>query len=164
MNAAARDVAAPTHWVLFALDAGRYALPLAAVERIVRAAEVTPMPLAPPVVLGALDIGGRILPVFDLRQRFGLARRPVGLNDEFVVARTVRRPVVLAVDSALGVVEYDTAPMAASALGPDLAHLQGIISHPDGLVLIRDLERLLSPAESEALDSALHAEETRRAR
>jgi purine-binding chemotaxis protein CheW len=163
MNAAAREVAAPTHWVLFALAAGRYALPLASVERIVRAAEVTPLPLAPPVVLGVLDVGGRILPVFDLRQRFRLPRRPIGLNDEFVIARTASREVVLAVDGALGVVEYAAPPIAATALSPELGHLRGIISHPDGLVLIQDLEHLLSPAEADALDGALRAEDARRA-
>ena len=54
MNAAAQEIEPCTQWVLFALDAGRYALPLASVERIVRAAEYTPLPLAPAAVLGAV--------------------------------------------------------------------------------------------------------------
>ena len=69
MNAAALEPENRARWVLFALDAGRYALPLESVERIVRAAEITPLPNTPAVVLGALDIAGDILPVFSLRRR-----------------------------------------------------------------------------------------------
>lgn len=163
MNAAVRDITG-SRWVLFALDGRRFALPLESVERIVRAAEVTPLTLAPPPVLGALDVGGKILPVFDLRSRFGLPVRRVGIDDQFIIARTTRRRVVLAVDGALGVVEHENELMPAGAIAPDLRHLRGVISLADGLVLIQDLERLLSPEESSALDGALRAEESRRAR
>lgn len=163
MNAAARDVA-NTHWVLFALDAGRYALPLDSVERIVRAAAVTSLPLAPPTVLGALDVEGRILPVFDLRERFGLPRRPISPADQFILVRGPRRRVVLAVDAALGVNERGADLVQSAALAPGLAHVHGIFADADGLVLIHDLEQLLSADEEAALDAAMHAEEGRRAR
>ena len=55
-------------FVVFRLDKQRYALSLAAVERVVRAAEVTLLPNAPPIVLGAIDVGGRVLPVFNVRR------------------------------------------------------------------------------------------------
>lgn len=45
-------------WVVFCLDATRLAVPLAAVERIVRAAEVTPLPLAPSMVIGVINVAG----------------------------------------------------------------------------------------------------------
>jgi purine-binding chemotaxis protein CheW len=162
MNATARELEAGTQWVLFALDSGRYALPLHSVERIVRAAQHTPLPLAPPAVLGALDVAGRILPVFNLRNRFSLPERAVTPADQFIIARTRRRPVVLAVDAALGVMEEPSVDRAT--LAPGLAQVRGVISLPDGLVLIQDLERFLSDDESVTLDSALAAEEVRRAR
>lgn len=162
MNAAARELDAGASWVLFALDSGRYALPLHSVERIVPAAEHTPLPLAPAAVLGALDVAGRILPVFNLRNRFSLPERAVLPSDQFVIARTRRRSVVLAVDAALGVM---TEPAIDSAtLAPGLTHVRGVLALPDGLVLIQDLERFLSPDESGALDAALAVEEARRAR
>jgi purine-binding chemotaxis protein CheW len=158
MNAAAREVAAP-RWVSFALAGQRYALPLESVSRIVRAAEVTPLPLAPEVVAGALDVGGRILPVFDLRRRLGLPARPIGIDDQFVIARSAHRVVALIVDRALGVI--DARPADDAALAPHQRHLRGVLSSADGLVLITDLERFLSPGEDQALDSALHAAEER---
>jgi purine-binding chemotaxis protein CheW len=146
-------------WVGFALDAQRYALPLESVSRIVRAAEFTPLPLAPDVVAGVLNVGGRILPVYNLRRRLRLPERTLGLDDQFVIAHTARRPVALIVDRALGLI--DAQPIEGAALAPHLRHLRGVLSLPDGLVLIQDLETFLSPDEDEALQSALRAVEGR---
>jgi purine-binding chemotaxis protein CheW len=165
MNAHARKVAGEGRWVQFGLDAHRYALPLQDVERIVRAVQVTPLPLAPKVVLGAVDVGGQILPVFNLRQRFQLPERPMTLEDQLLIARTAHRRVVLAIDQALGVIDEPTIPTTDSAgFAPDLTHIRGVISLPAGLVLIQDLERFLSTDEADALDTAIRTEEGRRAR
>jgi purine-binding chemotaxis protein CheW len=168
MNAAARAPETRARWVLFSLDAGRYALPLDSVERIVHAAEVTALPSAPDVVLGAIDIAGQILPVYDLRRRFKLPVRVLRVTDQFIVARTAQRRVVLAVDAALGVHDDASVPAIEGArLAPEMEQISGVISLSDGLVLIQDLERFLSPGETKALDAALDAirhRETSRAR
>jgi purine-binding chemotaxis protein CheW len=164
MNAVALEPDSLTRWVLFALDAGRYALPLDSVERVVRAAEVTALPKAPDVVLGALDVAGDILPVFSLRRRFGLPDRALRPADQLVIARTARRRVVLLVDAALGLVDDPGSPVDAAALAPGLEHIRGVISLPDGLVLIHDLEAFLSIDESRALDAALQDAGPRRGR
>ena len=87
-------LAGTAKWVVFSLDAGRYALPLATVERIVRAVEVTRLPSAPPIILGAIDVQGRVLPVFNIRRRFGLPERDIGPSDHFLIARSADRSVV----------------------------------------------------------------------
>lgn len=164
---AARLRSCPTNnvprWVTFAIDARRFALPLESVLRVVRAAEITPLPLAPEGVAGALDVGGRIVPVFDLRRRLQLAERGLKLSDQFVIAQTPRRTLALVVDAALGLVEAAPAD-APDALSPGIPTLRGILSLPDGLVLIHDLEAFLSPEEEVALDAALRALEGQRAR
>ena len=172
MNAVARAPETGTRWVLFSLDAGQYALPLESVERIIHAAEITPLPLSPDVVLGALDIAGEILPVYDLRRRFKLPARELRVTDQFIVATTAHRRVVVAVDAALGVHDSAQIPAESAHLVPGMeptsAAIRGVISLADGLVLIQDLERFLSIDESRALDVALDAirqrEGTRRAR
>ena len=143
-------------WVVFWLDKGRYALPLAAVDRIVRAVHVTPMPRAPGIVLGAIDVQGRVLPVFNLRRRFGLAERAIDPADHFLIAHTARRTVVLVIDAAQGVFEHAaTAATPAANIAPDLGHIRGVIQLEDGLVLIHDLEHFLSPDEARDLDEAM---------
>jgi len=149
-------LAGTAKWVVFSLDAGRYALPLAAVERIVRAVEITRLPAAPPIVLGAIDVQGRVLPVFNIRRRFGLAERDIDPADQFVIARSANRLVVLVVDAAQGVLQSPASDtISAASIATGLEHIQGVIRLPDGLVLIQDLDRFLSAAESRALDEAL---------
>jgi len=144
-------------WVVFAVDAGRYALPLATVTRVVRAAQVTTLPLAPAIVLGAIDVEGQVLPVFNLRRRFGLRERPVDPADQFLIARGAQRLVVLVIDTVLGVIEHPTTEMIESArLAPDLAHIRGVIALQDGLVLVQDLEQFLSPDEVSVLNRAMN--------
>jgi purine-binding chemotaxis protein CheW len=144
-------------WVVFGLDAGRYALPLAVVGRIVRAVHVTPLPMAPPVVLGAIDVEGHVLPVFNLRHKFRLPERTIDPADQFLIAHTAQRTVVLVIDAAHGVLERPAAAVIDAAhIAPTLGHVLGVIPLEDGLVLIHDLEVFLSPDEARALDEAMN--------
>lgn len=146
-------------WVVFRLDDNRYALPLESVERVLPAAKVTPLPLAPSVVLGALDVEGDVLPVFDLRHRFGLPDRPLHPAQQFVLAHAADSLVALRVDATLGVIEHRASQIAAaSRVIPAPEHFLGVIRLEDGLVLIQDLARFLSADESAALDRALAGE------
>jgi purine-binding chemotaxis protein CheW len=149
----------PTQLVVFGLDAQRYALPLASVERIVRAVETTRLPNAPAIVLGAINVAGRVLPVLNLRRRFGLPEREIEPADQFLIAHTARRTVVLVVDEALGMVECPaTEIIQPTQIAPGLGQLQGVVRLDDGLVLIQDLEKFLSLDEARALDEAINQE------
>lgn len=142
--------------VVFRLDAQRYALPLAAVERIVRAVEVTPLPNAPSIVLGVIDVEGHVLPVLNIRQRFLLPERNPGPDDQFLIAQTGRRMVALVVDETEGVIERpESAVVDAAQIVPGLEQFQGVFRLDDGLVLIYDLEKFLSLDEARVLDQAM---------
>ena len=145
-----------TQLVVFRLDQQRYALPLAVVERVVHAVEITPLPNAPAIVLGAIDVHGRVIPVLDVRQRFLLPDRQMCPADWFLVAHTARHTVVLVVDESEGVVERPQADIVVSTqIVPGLDHFPGVVRLDDGLVLIHDLERFLSLEEARALDEAM---------
>src|SRR5258708_2924541 len=140
-----RTSAGFSFFVVFRLAMQRYALPLATVERIVRAAEVTILPNAPAIVLGVLNVAGRVIPVLNLRQRFRLPEREVDPADHFVIAHTTRLMVALMVDEAQGVIEHpDSEIVGAAQVLPRLEQMQGVIKLPDGLVLIHDLDKFLS--------------------
>lgn len=150
------DMNLPAQFVVFGVSEHRYALPLALVGRIIRAVEVTPLPGAPPLVLGVIDEGGLVVPVFNLRRRFRLPEREIDPNDQFLIASTSRRRVALAIDGAWGIVDYQEAEITeADLILPGLELIQGVISLKDGLVLIHDLEKFLSLEEALALDIAV---------
>jgi purine-binding chemotaxis protein CheW len=148
-----------TSLVVFRLDEHRFALLLPSVERIVRSVAVTALPKAPELVLGAIDVQGRIVPVYDVRRGFRLPPREIRLTDQLVIARTRFRPVAFVVDQAEGVVERPaSAIVSAGHLGSGLAHLRGVVRLADGLAVIHDLDEFLSIDDMQALEQALQAE------
>jgi purine-binding chemotaxis protein CheW len=155
-------VGATGQLVVFLLEGQRYALRLAAVERVVRAVEITPLPQAPEIVLGMINVEGRIVPVVNMRNRFGRPERAIELSDQFIIARTSRRAVALVVDSVNEVVACTEAQVvAAEKILPGLEHVEGVLKLPDGMILLHDLDRFLSLDEEQALAEALQPEEAK---
>ena len=139
--------------VLFRLGEQRYALSLGAVERVIRAVAVTPVPEAPAYVLGLINMAGQLLPVFSLRRCLGLPEQPVRPENQFVIARTARLTVAIVVDevqtmSALSVRQTVT---VAEALPEGEYRVEGLMKLDGDIVLIYDLDKLISQADQERL-------------
>jgi len=139
--------------VVFSVDGRKLALRLAAVSRVVRAAQVCPVRNAPPVVVGLLDVQGEVLPVLDLRARLGLPCRPIGVDDQFMIVHSPLRTLALVVQSVHGLVEAQL----RETWEPWLQRFDGLAQTADGLLLIEDIETFLSAAENEQLERALEA-------
>lgn len=145
--------------VIFALDQGRYALPLERVERAVRMVEVTPLPKAPAIVRGVVNVQGRLVPVINLRRRFALPEREAALGDQLLIARSATLSLAMVVDAVIDVAECDARDYVAStSVVPGTDYVQGIAKLADGMVLIHDLDRFLSLDEAQSLDQALAAD------
>jgi purine-binding chemotaxis protein CheW len=142
--------------LLFVIDDVQYAVRSEVVAEMIRAVAVTPLPNAPSVIEGIIDVRGRIAPVFDLRLRFGRPSRPVAASDHFILVRATSRLVALHVDRVLDLVDVDDS--AVDAIGSQLssvAHVAGVALLPDGMALIHDVDTFLSAAESDTLAAAL---------
>lgn len=145
-------------YAVLCLDAVRIALQLAVVERVVQAAELSPLPGAPEIVLGLLNLQGRVIPAFDLRRRFGLPARAMVPGDHIVVARARRRTVALLADAVAGVSACTEAErIDARDILPGLTLVAGVVRRDDGLLLVHDLESFLSLDEAAQLDAAMAA-------
>jgi len=151
-----RENAGLSHLVVFTLDDGRYGLELSTVERVVHAVDITPLPKAPDIVSGVINVRGTIVPVMNVRRRFRLPERPINLSDQLVVAHTSRRAVALMVDAVSGTVECPPdAMVAADRIFPDLQYVAGVVRTRDGMILIHDLDKFLGLDEEQALGAAL---------
>ena len=149
-------MAAAQSLVVFTLNEWRYALHLAAVERIVLIAAITPLPKAPEIVLGVVDIQGRIVPVVDIRKRFRLPERQIRLSDHLIIASTSRHAIALRVDEVGGVIARPHGePTTADQILPNLQYLEGVVKLEDGLILIHDLDTFLSPVEARQLERVM---------
>lgn len=142
----------------FEVGGHRYALPVSSVREVLRATAIVPLPKAPPVVQGLINIRGELVAVLDLRTRFGSPRRPVQVDEHFVVVHAGTRTVALRADRAVGLLQVDSA--ALRPIEPVVArteYVAGLATLPDGLVLIVDPAEFLSESEGVALSRALGA-------
>ena len=145
--------------VIFTLDEHSYALHLPAVERALRMVEISPLPKAPEIVLGVINVQGRIVPVFNVRKRFRLPERETSLSDQLIVAQTSRRTVAMLADAVSGVVAYpEQQVIAAERILPGLEYVEGVAKLEGGMILIHDLDKFLSLEEETTLDNALKAD------
>jgi purine-binding chemotaxis protein CheW len=142
------------------LDFGgqRYGLPATCVHEVLRAVVPVPLPNAPAIVEGVINVHGSIIPVFDMRQRIGLPSKQLDHTDHLVVASAGARRVALHVDRATHLLQLEAADLEdAKRASPAAEYIAWIAKLPDDLVLIQDLRNFLSRTESDELDSALAA-------
>ena len=140
----------------FLLDGAWYALRLDTVDRVVPAAALTPLPGAPAIVLGLLDIEERIVPVVDIRARFHPPGREMGVDDCFIIATTARWALGILVDAPGEVIEVAEADIDRGygvLLGSE--YIAGVVRLGVGLVLIHDLESFLSLEEEMSIVGAM---------
>jgi purine-binding chemotaxis protein CheW len=143
-------------YVVFSLDEQSFALRLSAVERVIRAVAVTPLPNLPENVLGIFNMQGQIMPAFNTRKRFHLPEREMNLSDQLVVARARTRRVALVVDAVSGINEIEEEQVVATEeILPGIEHIEGVVKLGDSLILIHDLNKFLSLDEEKALDAGM---------
>jgi purine-binding chemotaxis protein CheW len=138
------------------VDGHRWGLPLDSVVEIHPVVQLAPLPDAPEVVIGLLNRRGHVLPVLDLRRRFGLPTRPLQVEDRLVVLHADDRDVALLVDAALDVLAVPSSAVDRAVTQTAAAlRSAGVAVMPDGLLVVLDVATFLEPAEALVLDEAL---------
>jgi len=150
--------------LLFEIEGRRLALPAERVREVARMVAVTPLPGAPGVVEGVVNLRGAIVPVFDLRRRLGLPARAVSAQQHLVFAEAGGRLVALRVDQADTLAEIADDAIAPPPARPGATagdavtpHVAGIAATEDGALVIYDLDAFLSAADERSLEDALAA-------
>ena len=142
--------------VLFAIGGASCAVPLEATERALHMVAVSPLPGAPPILAGVINLHGSVVPVVDLRRRLGSAVPAYGLGAHLLLVTSARRRLALSTDQVLGVRTIPAESVVPSGLvATGLGAVAGIAALPDGLLFIHDLEAVLSSEDEERLDRAL---------
>jgi len=142
--------------VTFALAGERCAIAAEDVREVLRATLPSRLPKAPDVVAGVLNVRGELVPLLDIRGRFGLPARPLAPDDHIVVARVAHRVVAFAVERVLDLTRVPAAEVrAAASVASGVEHVAGIARLAVGLLVIYDLRAFLSADEVLTLDRAL---------
>jgi purine-binding chemotaxis protein CheW len=141
--------------VVFQLGAELFGVEIAHVHEIIRMQTVTRVPRAPSFVEGVINLRGKVIPVVDLRRRFGLPAAEHTRTSRIVVVDLSDQVVGIVVDGVSEVLRVSASvvePPSPVVTGVDSEYVQGIAKLPDRLVIMLDLDRVLARAERRALD------------
>lgn len=138
-------------YLTFTLGQEDYGVDILRVQEIRGWEKVTRIPNAPDYVKGVLNLRGAIVPIFDLRQRFGMPREPYS-KDTVVIVLLVRhqqhreRSVGVVVDAVSNVLNAKHSDIrAAPDFGGRLSteYIKGLISAENKMVMVIDVDRLM---------------------
>lgn len=138
----------------FTIAEKRFAVPLTLVDRVIRAVEVTSVPDSHAFVYGIIDFHGKVIPVINLRKRFGMVEKKIEPDDRFIITVVDDLTLALAVDGVDEVVKHDQKEISKIELelagtklkqpknsGFDFARF---LRNDNGILIIYNLKMLLS--------------------
>ncbi|GGZ40927.1 chemotaxis protein CheW [Shewanella indica] len=137
-------------WVTFRLDNETYGINVMQVQEVLRYTEIAPVPGAPHYVLGIINLRGNVVTVIDTRSRFGLPSSEVDDSTRIVIIEAEKQVIGILVDSVAEVVylrrsEIDNAPNVGTE--ESAKFIQGVSNRGDELLILVDLDKLLSDDE-----------------
>ncbi len=136
--------------VTFTLEHEIYGINVMQVQEVLREVEVAPVPGAPNYILGIINLRGNVVSVIDARTRFGLPVKDSDDMTRIIVIEVQQQIIGILVDSVAEVVdvksdEIDSAPNVGNS--ESSKYIDGVVSRGDMLLILVDLNKLLSDSE-----------------
>jgi len=149
-GAAETETRGKIQYVTFELDNETYGINVMQVQEVLREIEVAPVPGAPHYVIGIINLRGNVVSVIDARTRFGLANVERTSMTRIIVIEAHKQIMGIMVDSVAEVVDVKTTDIeTAPNVGNEESsrYIDGVVSFDDKLLILVDLDKLLSDAE-----------------
>lgn len=137
-------------WVTFHLENEKYGIKVMQVQEVLRMTEIAPVPGAPHYVIGIINLRGNVVTVIDTRRRFGLSDAESDDETRIVIIEADNNVVGILVDSVAEVVDLKSSEIeTAPNVGNDESskYIQGVSSRDDELLILVDVNKLLSDEE-----------------
>jgi purine-binding chemotaxis protein CheW len=151
----ARDEGELNQLISFELGEEEYGLEILRVKEVIRLREITRLPRAPSFVKGIINLRGDVIPIVDLRDRFALERQEHTAMTRVIVVDVEGRLVGMVVDAASQVVRIPAdqiQPPPPIAGGLSAQYIKGVGKLDDRLIILLDIDRILSHQEKAELD------------
>jgi purine-binding chemotaxis protein CheW len=132
--------------VSFRLGAEEYGVDIMTVQEIILVGCITQVPEVPEHVLGVINLRGNVIPILNLRARFGMPEQAADEATRIVVMNLQGRTVGVVVDGVSEVLRLsreDIAPTPASLVGAGKDYVTGLARRKDRLLILLDMSRLL---------------------
>jgi purine-binding chemotaxis protein CheW len=133
-----------------------YGVPITKVQEIITMNEPTRLPQVPDFVEGIINLRGKIIPIIDLKKRFNMEVSEVTAETRSVVIEIEGQTAGIIVDEVSEVLKIQTdnieAPPAVIG-GVTAAYLTGVGKIDDRLLIILDVDKILSEGEKQELSA-----------
>ncbi len=133
--------------VTFSIGEEEFGVNILKVQEIIRTMEITKVPRSPDFVEGVINLRGKVIPIIALRRRFGLAPRPEDKDTRIIVIEInsiIVGFVVDAVSEVLRIPASTVGPPPPVVAGVESDYISGVGQLADRLLIMLDLDRLLS--------------------
>ena len=150
----AAETLSPNQYLTFTLDGEVFALEIARVREVLEYRGVSRVPRAPEFLRGVINLRGSVVPVVDLKTKFGMGRTEAGVDACIVIAEVEvdGEPMVLGAlaDAVQEVIELDEGqieppPRMGTRLRTDF--IRGMGRRDDAFLILLDVDRVLSAGE-----------------
>jgi len=138
----------------FSLDNVSYGVNVHQVREVKNFEGVTPVPYAPPYVKGVTNLRGEVIPVIDLRKRFGNSTKKEGEDNGIMIIVQDKRPIGVMVDSVQEVLTLPKKDIESNTDGLIVDRNQailGVAKHDKNLIILLDLMKVVSKEDIEAV-------------
>ncbi|MHB8140839.1 MAG: chemotaxis protein CheW [Vulcanimicrobiaceae bacterium] len=142
--------------VSFKLGNEEYGVDIAQVQEIIRLVEITHVPRAPRFMEGVINLRGQLIPIIDLRTRFGMRRIDATKSTRIVVTEIGSKKVGIVVDSVsevlnLPIENVEEAPEMIAGIGTE--YIQGVGKLNERLIILLDLTMVITSDEKSDLET-----------
>lgn len=140
--------------VTFSIGEEEFGVDILKVQEIIRTMEITKVPKAPDFVEGVINLRGKVIPIIDLRRRFGLSSKEHDKHTRIIVIEINNMIVGFVVDSVSEVLRIPAGtvePPPAVVAGMESEYISGVGKLQDRLLILLDLDRLLSNDDLDVL-------------
>ena len=142
--------------VTFSIGEEEFGVNILKVQEIIRTMEIAKVPRAPEFVEGVINLRGKVIPIIDLRRRFGLAPKAHDKNTRIIVIEINNIIVGFVVDAVSEVLRRPAStvePPPPVVAGVDSDYISGVGKLQDRLLIMLDLDKLLSSEDMDMLNN-----------
>lgn len=148
---------AGTQHIVFSINQQLFGIEIFKIKEVLSYRKITPLPQVEGFVRGIINLRGAVIPVFDLREKFNLPAKEYTRFNVIIVVEIAGRVMGVIVDEISDVLEilpeeFQTTENLPSNLRRE--YLKGVGKKQDKMIILLDIDRLLSPEELELVDAA----------
>lgn len=141
--------------VSFRLANEEYGVDIMRAQEIIMPGQITRMPEVPDFICGLINLRGHVIPIVDLRKRFGLPAKEADEHTRIIVVNVAGKTIGIVVDAVTEVLRISAdqvEPPPSSVAGIDHDYIRGLVKLQNKLLILLNIDRILSRGEQAELD------------